>query len=89
MKPYLVTTKHRGVFAGLISDDQDIGATTLSLTEARMAIRFGTTRGVMELAHTGPTKESRIGSPADIPVLHDVTAVSAITPEAWEKWQSA
>ena len=26
MKPVLVTTKHRGVFAGQIADDQDITA---------------------------------------------------------------
>lgn len=86
LKPVLVTTAHKGVFAGLVPEDADLSAKTLALKDARMAIYWGTTRGVMELAHTGPTPSSRISLPADIPVLHDVTAVFAITPEAWAKW---
>lgn len=85
----LVTTKHRGVFAGEIGDDTDLSATSLPLNNARMAIRFGTTRGLMELAETGPTSNSKISAPANIPVLHDITAVFAITDKAWEKWQAA
>lgn len=84
----LVTTKHRGVFCGVIADDQDLAATAFPLKEARMAIYWGTTKGVMELAETGPTKSSRISAVADIPMLHDVTAVFAVTEEAWQKWQS-
>lgn len=86
MKPILVTTKHRGVFAGLIEDGADLTATTLALADARMAIYWGTTKGVMELAETGPTDKSKISAPADIPVLHDITAVFAITDEAWRAW---
>lgn len=89
MKPYLVTTKHRGVFGGLLPDDQDLSATSMPLMQARMAIRFGTTKGVMQLAHTGPTNNSRISAPADIPMLHDITAVFSITDEAWTKWLAA
>jgi len=89
MKPVLVTTKHRGVFAGLIDDNQDLTQTAFGLTDARMAIYWGTTKGVMELAETGPTKTSKISSPADIPMLHDITAVFIITAAAWEKWTSA
>lgn len=88
MKPVLITTEHRGVFAGLLEDDQDITAKSMPLKSARMAIYWGTTKGVMQLCHTGPTEKSRISAPADIPVLHDITAVFDITPEAWEKWQS-
>ena len=87
--PVLVTTQHRGVFAGLIPDDQDLTAKSMALQSARMAIKFGTTRGLMQLAETGPTGNSRISAPADIPVLHDITAIFAITPEAWEKWTTA
>lgn len=86
MKPVLVTTAHRGVFAGLIDDDADLTQTTLRLTQARMAIYWGTTKGVMELADTGPTASSKISAPADIPVLHDVTAVFLISDEAWRAW---
>lgn len=85
----IVTTKHRGVFAGEIADDQDLTATAMPLKGARMAIRFGTTRGLLQLAESGPTGNSKISAPADIPMLHDITAVFAITDEAWSKWQAA
>ncbi|OYW14912.1 MAG: hypothetical protein B7Z46_01680 [Hydrogenophilales bacterium 12-64-6] len=86
MKQVLVTTAHRGVFAGEIADDQDIAAKAMPLSNARMAIYWGTTRGVMELCESGPTKSSKISAPADIPMLHDITAIFTITPEAWAKW---
>lgn len=89
MKAVLITTQHRGVFAGLIPDDQDITAKAMPLKEARMAIRFGTTKGVMELAETGPTERSRISALADVPMLHDITALFAITDTAWKKWQQS
>lgn len=88
MKAILVTTKHRGVFAGLVPDDQDMDARTMRMEEARMAIYWGTTRGIAELADTGPTDKSRIGAPATLEALHDITAVWEIKPEAWEKWTS-
>ena len=88
-KPILVTTAHRGVFAGLVPDDYDLTQKTMALTSARMAIYWGTTRGLMELCDSGPTSKSRISAPADIPVLHDITAVFEITPEAWAKWETA
>lgn len=86
MKNVLITTKHRGVFAGQIEDDQDINKKTMPLKEARMAIRWGTKRGVMQLANTGPTDDSLISEKADIPSLRDITAVFSITDKAWEKW---
>lgn len=89
MKAILVTTKHRGVFAGLVPDDQDMTATTMALQSGRMAIRWGTDRGVMQLAETGPTSSSLISATADIPALNDITAVFAITDEAWAKWLNA
>lgn len=85
----LITTKHRGVFAGEIDPGQDLAATAMPVRGARMAIYFGTTRGLLELAETGPTAKSRISAPADIPMLHDITAVFAITDKAWAKWQAA
>ena len=89
MKPILVTTKHKGVFAGLVPEDQDLNATTMRLESARCAIYWGTTKGVAELADSGPTKKSRIGAPADLEALHDITAVWSITEEAWKKWEAA
>lgn len=89
MKPVMITTKHRGVFGGLVPKDQDMDARTMALKSARMAISFGTSNGVAQLAHTGPTSSSKIGSPADLEAVHDITAVWLITPEAWEKWQNS
>ncbi len=86
MKPVLITTQHRGVFAGLIPDDQDLTAKAMPLKNARMAIYWGTTKGLMELCETGPTGKSKISAPANIPMLHDITAVFDITQAAWEKW---
>lgn len=86
--PYLITTAHRGVFAGLV-DPATINQDTLRVEGAKMAIRFGTTKGVMELAHTGPTSDSRISAPADIEALHNVTGVFAITDAAWAAWCKA
>ena len=89
LKPVLVTTAHRGVFAGLVPADIDLTERTMALKGARMAIYWGTTKGVLELAETGPTPNSRISARADIPVLHDVTSVTDITPAAWAKWEAA
>lgn len=89
MIPVLVTTQHRGVFCGLVDADQDLTARTLSMKSARCAIRFGTEHGFAQLAATGPTEGSKIGSPADYIALHDITAKLHVTPEAWEKWQNS
>lgn len=89
MKPVLVTTEHRGVFAGLIEDDQDINARSMPLKSAKMAIYWGTAKGVMELAKDGPNGKSKISLAADIPALHGITAVFDVTPEAWKKWEAA
>lgn len=89
MKAVLVTTEYRGVFAGEVPDDQDLAARAMPLANARMAIYWGTTKGVMQLAETGPTTKSRISAPADIPMLHGITAIFAITPRAWAQWQTS
>ena len=85
-KPVLVTTAHRGVFAGLVPTSQDPTAETVVLNDCRMAIYWGTTKGVFELAATGPTSKSRISAPAENVGLRSVTAIADITPEAWTKW---
>lgn len=53
-----------------------------------MAIRFGTTRGVTELAETGPTQSSRISARADMEV-RKVTAVFEVTDSAAKAWEAA
>ena len=85
MKPIIVCTIHKGVFFGYTAaTDGDI----IHLKGAKMAIYWGTTRGVMELAHTGPTVKSRISAPADIEV-RGITAIFDVTPEAEQKWKDA
>lgn len=83
----LVTTAHRGVWFAQVSPDADLTAKMLTdLRNCRMAIYWGTTKGLQQLCHTGPTESSRISAPADIPVLHDVTAVFAVTDQAAAVW---
>ena len=84
-RPVIVCTEHRGVFFGYATDTR---GKEIKLRSARMAISFGTTRGVMELAETGPTNRSKISARADIDV-RKVTAVFEVTPAAAEKWEAA
>ena len=51
-----------------------------------MAIYWGTTRGVMELAEKGPNAKSKISAKADIE-LRKVTAVFEVSPEAEAAWK--
>lgn len=84
-RPVIVCTKHRGVFFGYALDTN---GERIKLRRARMAIYFGTTRGVMELAETGPTPKSRISARADLDVP-DITLVMEVTQQAAEKWEAA
>ena len=85
-RPVIVCTTHRGVFFGYAGPT--FGKDPIALRGARMAILFGTTRGVMELAETGPTLNSKISARADIEV-RGVTAVFEVTEEAAAKWEAA
>ena len=86
----IICTTHRGVFFGWArkSNDDILRDERVELTNARMAIRFGTTHGVMQLAHRGPTDKSLIGAPADI-ALNAVSAVITVTPDAVKAWEQA
>ena len=83
-RPVIVTTEHRGVFYGWSSDTT---GTTVILKRARMAIYFGTTRGVLELAETGPTAKSKISARADLDV-RKITAVMEVTETAAKAWEA-
>lgn len=84
-KPVIVCTEYRGVFFGFTEDDS---GDTIYLTQCKMAIYWGTTKGVQELAATGPTAKSRIGAPCKAQI-RKVTAVFDVTAEATEKWLQA
>ena len=62
-------------------------ADPITLTSARMAIYWGTAKGVMQLAGTGPTEKSIVSSRADCQ-LKKVTSVFAVTAEAVAKWEA-
>jgi hypothetical protein len=84
-RPVIVCTEFRGVFFGYAADT---AGDRFMLKNARMAIYFGTKRGILELAETGPTSASRISARADIDV-RKITAVLEVTPEAAAKWEAA
>lgn len=81
----IVCTEFKGVFFGYSGDTS---GDVIQLRGAKMAIYWGTTKGVMELASTGPTSASNISAPADIEV-RKVTAVFEVSPEALKKWEVA
>lgn len=84
MRPVIVCTSYRGVFFGFAeSTDGDV----IKLKDARMAIYWGTDRGVMQLAETGPTDKSKISAKADIEV-RSITAVFEVAPEALKAWEA-
>lgn len=84
-RPVIICTEHRGVFFGYADDTR---GDTVELTGARMAIYWGTTRGVMELAEVGPNNKSKISARADVQ-LRKVTAVFEVTDKAAKAWEGA
>lgn len=84
-RPVIICTSHRGVFFGYA---KDTSGDVVKLRSARMAIYWGTTKGVIQLAETGPTSSSKISARADIEV-RSITAVFEVTAEAVSKWESA
>ena len=85
LRPVIVCTKFRGVFFGYAAETS---GDRFNLKNSRMAIRFGTTKGFMQLAETGPTANSRISARADIEV-REVTAVAEVTEAACAAWEAA
>ena len=79
----LVTTSHRGVFFGYTSDTE---GSVVKLNRARNCIYWRGVKGFLALAETGPTKDCRVGPPADIE-LRDITCVAKCTPEAVAAWE--
>ncbi|AWB79590.1 TPA: hypothetical protein UL939_000563 [Stenotrophomonas maltophilia] len=85
-RPVIVTTEHRGVFFGYADNTS---GSEIKLDNARMAIAFGTTRGILELAETGPTSRSKISARAPSIDVRKVTAVIEVAPAAVKAWEAA
>jgi hypothetical protein len=83
----LVTTAHRGVFAGYLEGKPD---KTVTLTKARNCIYWSSdVKGFLGLAATGPTKSCKIGPAVPSLVLYEVTAVVWVEPAAVAAWEKA
>lgn len=83
-RPVIVCTEFKGVFFGYA---EDTAGDVIHLKRARMAIYWGTTKGVIELAETGPTSSSKISAKADIEV-RKITAVFEVDPKAVKAWEA-
>ena len=84
MRPVIICTEFKGVFFGYATDTT---GDVIQLKDARMAIYWGTTKGVMQLAETGPTSSSKISAKADIEV-RKITAVFEVSDAAHEAWKA-
>lgn len=85
MRPVIVCTEFKGVFFGYA---EDTSGDVVHLKNARMAIYWGTTRGIMQLAESGPTTSSKISARADLE-LRKVTAIFEVTESATKAWEDA
>ncbi len=83
-RPVIICTAEKAVLFGWATDTSN---STVHLKRARMAIRWGTTRGVLELAEVGPnSNSSKISARAD-GEFRNVIAVFEVTEEAARKWE--
>ena len=83
-RPVIVCTEFKGVFFGYA---EDTNGDVIRLKDARMAIYWGTTKGVLQLAETGPTAMSKISAKADIEV-RKITSVFEVAPAALAAWEA-
>jgi hypothetical protein len=82
-RPVIVTTAHRGVFFGYA---KDTSGETIKLLKSRLCVYWSSDcKGFMGLASNGPTKNCRIGPPADVE-LRNITSVIEVSPEAEQAW---
>ncbi len=85
-KQVIITTERRGVFYGTLSSYNEVSRVAV-LSNAVMAIRWGTTEGLLQLAATGPTSESRISKAASRIRLELCECVIDVSEEAQTAWK--
>lgn len=84
--PVVVTTSHKGVFFGY-GDPSD--KATIRIEKARMCVYWShDVKGILGLAATGPSKNSKVGPAVPAITLRDVTAVMEASDEAAKNWES-
>ena len=89
--PVMVTTEQRGVFFGYVDPVTVEGdARTVRLFRVRMCVYWtADVRGVLGLAHTGPSSESKVTPPNASARISAVTGVFTCSPGAVDAWESA
>ena len=84
----LVTTVHRGVFFGYTSSG--VKQKAITIKNARNCIYWSAdVKGFLGLAANGPSSSCKVGPKVEQLTLTDVTSVSAVSPEAIEKWEKS
>lgn len=83
--PVVVTTSYRGVFFGYLAGD--VGE-TVTITDARLCVRWRDTHGFLGLAQDGPNAKCRIGPAVPELTLLGVTSVTRCTDKAVEAWEA-
>jgi hypothetical protein len=87
-RPVVVTTEHRGVFFGHLTEDADRDSKTITLTGAQMCVYWSAdVKGILGLAATGPVKGCKITKAVPRITLQAVTAVIDATDEAVKAWR--
>lgn len=83
----LVTTAHRGVFAGEMVAR---GGDAITLKDVRMCVYWSEAmKGVLGLASLGPDADCRVSPAVSEGTIEAVTAVFDVTDEAKARWEAA
>ena len=84
--PMVITTAHKGVFFGY-GDPSD--KATIRIEKARMCVYWSQdVKGILGLAATGPSKNSKVGPAVPAITLRDVTSCMEASEEAAKAWES-
>lgn len=87
-KPYMVTTKHNGVFFGYTDEDIKADIVDIKLYNVRNCVYWSEDmKGVMGLAEQGPSPSCRIGPAVHDALIKDVTMVVTVGEQAAENWE--
>lgn len=76
----IVIAQRGWVFVGDVSKE----GSHLTLTNAAVVRRWGTTKGIGELASSGPLKDTKLDPSPDVKI-HELTVIAIIDCDA-EKW---
>ena len=93
LKPFLVTTAHRGVFFGYLTGDGELPKSlpsSLTIQKARNVVYWEKAiHGFLGLAASGPSSGCRIGPAVDELTIYNVTSVAKVSDAATKQWEAA